>query len=559
MKNSLKKIIAGVLFICLLFSLISVNVFAKDITTTPTGYDEASDVNYQQSGSYIANWGARGEVATFLSSYAANFYTGSYVYDVMSLLSGGTAQNNAQNSDLYRNLKSLMSQKHSHITSYGETRSLYRYTDCVSNNTSKISSLYSGIVLNGSWDGGSTWNREHTWPNSKGLGGDDENDIMMLRPTAKSENSSRGNTAYGEGSGYYDPGESVRGDCARIVLYVYVRWGNTGRMWGNSGVMESLDVLLRWMEEDPVDTWEMGRNDAVQSITGTRNVFVDYPEYAFLLFGRDVPENMPTPSGSNNNRCKHENTSLRGEIAADCNTSGYTGDLVCSDCNKVIKLGTVITVSHVVGEWEITRPATCTENGEKRSICSLCNEEFFEVIVAGGHSLVLEYTKPATCTESGEKRSACTACDEVVIEVISASGHNLVHYEGKEPTKTEAGYEAYDECTLCDYTTYKEIPSLSRLPEFIEAVYKIDVTKDVKALYEDIAYAKAIYAELTDVDKAEGKEAVDRLAFAINAYNTKAELYNEGHDVALKVAFVHIAPFFAVLSALWQLLFGKTN
>ena len=44
--------------------------------------------------------------------------------------------------------------------------------------------------------------------------------------------------------------------------------------------MESLDVLLLWMEQDPVDTWELGRNDAVQAITGTRNVFVDYPEYA---------------------------------------------------------------------------------------------------------------------------------------------------------------------------------------------------------------------------------------------------------------------------------------
>ena len=172
---------------------------------------------------------------------------------------------------------------------------------------------------------------------------------------------------------------------------------------------------------------------------------------------------------------------------------------------------------------------------------------------------MLQGTKQPTCTENGKKRYECTACDEVVIEVISASGHNLVHYEGKEPTKTEAGYEAYDECTLCDYTTYKEIPCLSKLPEFIEAVTKIDVTKDAKSLYEDITLAKALYAELTDADKAEGKEAVDRLVFAIDAYNAKAELYNEGHDEVLRVAFIHIAPLFAALSALWHLLFGKTN
>ena len=67
----------------------------------------------------------------------------------------------------------------------------------------------------------------------------------MLRPTATSENSSRSNTAYGESGSYYDPNDessgtyNLRGDCARIVLYVYVRWGNTSYMWGTSGVMES--------------------------------------------------------------------------------------------------------------------------------------------------------------------------------------------------------------------------------------------------------------------------------------------------------------------------------
>ena len=67
-------------------------------------------------------------------------------------------------------------------------------------------------------------------------------------------------------------------------------------MWGTSGVMESKSVLLEWVEEDPVDTWELGRNDSVESITGTRNVFVDYPELAFVLFGEEIP-NMTTPSG----------------------------------------------------------------------------------------------------------------------------------------------------------------------------------------------------------------------------------------------------------------------
>jgi len=60
--------------------------------------------------------------------------------------------------------------------------------------------------------------------------------------------------------------------------------------------MESKAVLLEWMAADPVDTWEMGRNVSVQSITGTRNVFVDYPELAFELFEAEMPA-MQTPSG----------------------------------------------------------------------------------------------------------------------------------------------------------------------------------------------------------------------------------------------------------------------
>ena len=270
---------------------------AQVITTTATGYTQASDVEYDVSGKYLSNWGARGEDCVFLSEYAQSFYTGSYQYSTLSVKSGGSTQSNAPSSALYSALKSMMTAKHSHQTSYQETRGMYCYTDCVGNNSNKISSFYSGKTLNGKWDGGTTWNREHTWPNSKGLNGNDENDIMMLRPTAVSENSSRGNTAYGESGGYYDPGESVRGDCARICLYVYVRWGNTSNMWGKSGVMENLSVLLKWMEEDPVDTWEMGRNDVVESITGTRNVFVDYPEYAWLLFGKDIPDDVTTPSG----------------------------------------------------------------------------------------------------------------------------------------------------------------------------------------------------------------------------------------------------------------------
>lgn len=297
MKNLFKRTSAVLLALMIVISLLAIpGAAANKITTPATGYTKASDVNYVKSGSYVVNWGARGEDCVFLSSYAESFYTGDNTFDKLSTLSGGSSQSNAHQSALYSALQTLMKSKHTKQTNYQETRYMYCYTDCVKGDYSKISSFYSGTTLNGTWGSSPSWNREHTWPNSKGLGGNDENDIMMLRPTATSENSSRGNTAYGESSSYFDPGVSTRGDVARIVLYVYVRWGNTSKMWGTGGVMQSMDVLLKWMQEDPVDTWEMGRNDAVQSITGTRNVFVDYPELAWLLFGKNVPAGITTPS-----------------------------------------------------------------------------------------------------------------------------------------------------------------------------------------------------------------------------------------------------------------------
>ena len=288
-------------------------VYTDDITESieaaaSIAEEETEAVAYAE---YSYNTGIRGETCTELSTAAEAFYTGKYTYDNLSVLSGAASRDDVPESALYEALQTLMASRHTHETSYGETRYQYQYTDCQDGGNwenGKISSFYSGAAIGPDWDSGATWNREHTWPNSKGLGGNDENDIMMLRPTSKSENSSRSNKAYGKSSGYYNPNSEsggaydVRGDVARIFLYIYVRWGNVNgngkyTTWGTSGVMESEAVLLEWMEADPVDTWELGRNDVVQEITGTRNVFVDYPELAFLLFNEEIPDSMPTPSG----------------------------------------------------------------------------------------------------------------------------------------------------------------------------------------------------------------------------------------------------------------------
>ena len=314
---------------------------SANAATSGTGYTKAEDVVYKKTGKTVHNWGAREENCTFLSTYAQDFYAGDYTYETLSKKEGGTKQSDAYKSELYGELKTLMDSKHTFFTYYDgskNVRDYYKYTDCVQSDTTQVSLIYRGTITSSAWNQGNIWNQEHIWPKSKLSTDKQIGDIMHLRPANPSENTQRGNTAYGEGGGYYDPnqeGQKVRGDCARMVLYMYVRWGATSSMWGSSGVMESADILLKWMAEDPVDTWEMGRNDAVQSVTGTRNVFVDYPEYAWLLFGKDVPKNITTPSG------------IAAEPEKEC-------------------------IDHVFGDWVVIREATATVEGLRTRACINC-------------------------------------------------------------------------------------------------------------------------------------------------------------------------------------------
>ncbi|MBQ7798892.1 MAG: endonuclease, partial [Oscillospiraceae bacterium] len=90
---------------------------------------------------------------------------------------------------------------------------------------------------------------------------------------------------------------------------------NPNGIFGSNGIIESKAIMLKWIEEDPVDTWELGRNDSVQSITGTRNVFVDFPELAFDLFNEDIPNGYKSPSSST--------TSSGYKITATANNSAW--------------------------------------------------------------------------------------------------------------------------------------------------------------------------------------------------------------------------------------------
>ena len=88
-------------------------------------------------------------------------------------------------------------------------------------------------------------------------------------------------------------------------------------------------------------------------------------------------------------------------------------------------------------------------------------DEKRETISPLGHDLIHHDAQMATCTEVGwDAYDTCSRCDYTTYKEIPALGHDLVHHDAQAATCTEVGWEAYDTCSRCDYSTYKEIAAL---------------------------------------------------------------------------------------------------
>ena len=279
---------------------------------------------------------------------------------------------------LFYSLHNIMQDTYDQKTSYGgygktSLAHYWRYTDTeeATGSSSDKESIYTYFYSDFGALSDATMQREHIWPKSRasyhmatGGGG---SDLHHLRPAVGKVNLKKLNWAFGdhnnakyaipsnnivkvdsnydgtndkealwkfvnqEGDTCIDVRPEVRGDVARILLYVYVCWSQPNLFTdityktsddthekgdpieeklpaleeqnGNHDTglraIESLDTLLDWMASDPVDTWEMKRNDVTEAIQGNRNVFIDYPELAWLLFDKqdEMPKDMTTPSG----------------------------------------------------------------------------------------------------------------------------------------------------------------------------------------------------------------------------------------------------------------------
>ncbi len=230
----------------------------------------------------------------------------------------------AYGSTLKSSLRTLIS-KQTYTASYDDCKdpSIVKKTDGNASGT-KIVLFWSDIEVATTWDGGTTWNREHVWPQSQGWfkTSGAGSDLHHIRPSDPSVNSSHNNNPYGvvstndychtsttNGSvtidakckgGVFEPGDDKKGDTARIIFYLLVRYSESDS-YPITNVATSMDLLLEWNSLDPVDESEQRRNEAVYDIQGNRNPFIDDSFYADLIWGGAKPsdrEDSGSGSGS---------------------------------------------------------------------------------------------------------------------------------------------------------------------------------------------------------------------------------------------------------------------
>jgi endonuclease I len=202
-------------------------------------------------------------------------------------------------SNLYDDLAITTIAKHTTFLTYSERHQFLYNADEDPTNSNNVLLIYSGEsrskteYLSGSNPNSpQTFNTEHVYPRSLLDIGISESDLHLLRSCDISVNSSRGNNPFTDGSGtpnqaYFSTGSSFfpgwdwRGDVARIIMYVNLRYNEPFTSVG------SLNLFLEWNAADPVSDAEIedSRNTVISGAQGNRNPFIDNPYLATIIWG----------------------------------------------------------------------------------------------------------------------------------------------------------------------------------------------------------------------------------------------------------------------------------
>lgn len=256
---------------------------------------------------------------SFVIALAQDGAPASPYYDGFNFNQNGTALKNA--------LATKITTTHTNFLSYTpDVWNALKITDLDPNNSNNVLLIYGwengtdadvtndrSRDKNANGGNGGEWNREHVFPQALGnpaLGSSGPgSDAHLLRACDVSRNNTRDNRKFAAGSGNsgtvganWYPGDEWKGDCARIVLYMYLRYGSqclpTATFTGNPMASDAnvTDLLLQWNADDPVSPYEDARNTYLGNASntygqGNRNPFIDNPILATMIWGGPTAQN----------------------------------------------------------------------------------------------------------------------------------------------------------------------------------------------------------------------------------------------------------------------------
>ena len=479
MQNKFKAILATLTFSMAL----SVGVFASSIIETSKHHD--FDVH-----------------AAVVEDFEPFTYSGNY-YDSLN----PDSLTDGLNGTLRTNLTSLIYPDGFYTYSgegSNELGSVLKDVDEDPNNPSNMVLFYThNSITKVNSSSAKNWNREHCWPQnlSNNNWGTSKAgaDLLHIRPTYATTNSTRSNLKYGTASsgsvktyngmeygkvdgGYFEPMDFSKGDAARIIMYVWTAYKNSySNLPEITNTFSSYEEMIEWHILDVPDELEGNRNDYSEtSKQKNRNPYVDHPEWGCRVFKDKISDSLY-------NECMQTY-----ENGGQSSVAPTSIDIVTS--NTTLSVGEERTLSVNVTPSNASKSVTWSSSNS--SVISVNSDGTISALKGGSATV--------TATSSlnmNIKDSVTFNVKEVESISISGTPNKTTYYEGEKfnplgltvtarySDGTRANVSVND-CLWYDGTTYQE--TLSEGTTSVVCYYG-----NASATCSGITVSKAIHTEKT--------------------------------------------------------------
>ena len=406
-------------------------------------------------------------------NYQEYKYSGTYYSTIGASLTDGL------NGTLRKSLSSLILPKGWYTysgSSDGTLGKVLQSADEDPTNSANMVMFYTrdSVSKRGAGNGSGQWNREHVWPRSlsndnwsskNGGSSHAGTDILHVRPTWYDANETRGSTKYGDNNktgvqkysgmefaytsgSYFEPLDSVKGDVARILMYVWTAYVD---YYNDSGLVvtkaiQSYDVLLKWHTMDKPDALEGHRNDfSEDSKQKNRNPFVDHPEYAWKIFGDSASSTVKNdcmaayPDNNSGQPPISSSSSIGSSTSSSVSSESSSSSISVSSSDSSSSISSSESSSSSISSSEIS--SSSIANSESSSTISSSSEapsssEISSSEISSSSAISSEEPSSSEIISSSEEPSSSVITSEQPSsEPISSSSSN----QPSEPKKSTGG------------------------------------------------------------------------------------------------------------------------